>query len=173
MTHQIGCQFPQTSRVIVREAEFDRHIAAFDKTSFSQPFAKCGNNSYAQFGHTRVEEPDHRHRGLLGTCRQRPCHRAADERDQLPPFHSITSICSSTVINDQKMLPSNHPGNARARVAPNIARRDICGPRRSPRPGGGSGVSRRSGRGNPARNMAEYHRVAAAPADGPSVMSSR
>ena len=48
-------------------------------------------------------------------------------------------------------------------MAPNIARRDICGPRRPPRPGGGSGVSRRSGRGNPARNTAECHRVAVSP----------
>jgi hypothetical protein len=48
-------------------------------------------------------------------------------------------------------------------VAPNIARRDICGQRRPTCPGGGGGVSRRSGRGNPARNTAECHRLAVSP----------
>jgi hypothetical protein len=60
------------------------------------------------------------------------------------------------------MLPSNHPGNARARVAPNIAPRDICGPRRPPRPGGGSGVSRRSGRAREAVKIAHGCTVAGA-----------
>src|SRR5262249_2334286 len=39
----------------------------------------------------RPEEPDHRHRRLLRARNQRPSGRAANERDELAPLHSITS----------------------------------------------------------------------------------
>src|SRR5262245_12546516 len=39
-----------------------------------------------------MEEPDHRHRRLLGARRERPRHhRAAEQRDDPPAIHSITS----------------------------------------------------------------------------------
>jgi len=43
-----------------------------------------------------VDEPDHRHRRLLRIRRVRPRRRAAEQRDELPPFHSITSSASES-----------------------------------------------------------------------------
>jgi hypothetical protein len=38
-----------------------------------------------------AEEPDHRHRLLQRSRRERPRRRAAEQRDELAAFHSITS----------------------------------------------------------------------------------
>src|SRR5262249_30736309 len=40
------------------------------------------------------DEPDHRQHRLLRARRERPCSRAAEQRDELPPRHSITSSAS-------------------------------------------------------------------------------
>src|SRR5262245_63890322 len=43
-----------------------------------------------------MEQSDHRHRRLLRARRERPCGRAAEERDELAPLHSLNhSITSS------------------------------------------------------------------------------
>ena len=55
----------------------------------------------------------------LRSCQERPRgSSAAEEGNELAPSHSITSICSSTAINDHKMLPSNQSGNARGLGGP-------------------------------------------------------
>src|SRR5206468_3517886 len=47
-------------------------------------------------GRPRAHEPDHRHRRLLRARRKRPRRScAADERDELAAFHSITSSARS------------------------------------------------------------------------------
>src|SRR5215204_4588665 len=57
--------------------------------------------SSAEFGggHQRygTEEPDHRHRRLLGARRERQRRRAADERNELAARHSITSSASNCI----------------------------------------------------------------------------
>jgi hypothetical protein len=48
-----------------------------------------------------VEESNHRHRRLLRARRQRPRSRsAADKRDELAPFHSITSSAMASTPGD-------------------------------------------------------------------------
>ena len=43
-------------------------------------------------GRSGVEEPDHRHRRLLRARGERPrCRSAAEKRDELAAFHSMTS----------------------------------------------------------------------------------
>src|SRR5262249_55572191 len=45
-----------------------------------------------RFRHTWVEISHNRHTGLLRPCRRGPCGcRAAEQRDERAPFHSITS----------------------------------------------------------------------------------
>ena len=45
------------------------------------------------------EKPDHRHRRLLRARRQRPRRRrAAEQRDEFAPLHSITSSASESTI---------------------------------------------------------------------------
>ena len=45
-----------------------------------------------------AEDADHRHRRLLRPRRDRPARRAAEQRDELAPLHSITS--SARASND-------------------------------------------------------------------------
>jgi hypothetical protein len=44
------------------------------------------------------QKPDHRHRRLLPACRERPGGRSAEQRDELPPPHSITSSARAARI---------------------------------------------------------------------------
>src|SRR6185295_16351646 len=46
-----------------------------------------------------VQEPDHRHRLLLRARRERPCsRRAAEQRDELAPLHSITLSATESSV---------------------------------------------------------------------------
>src|SRR6516225_2859011 len=48
-----------------------------------------------------MEEPDHRHRRLLRARRERPRgRRAAEQRDELAPLHSITSSARASKIGE-------------------------------------------------------------------------
>src|SRR5262245_58230286 len=49
------------------------------------------NDVHELAGRFHAEKPDHRHRRLLRTRRKRPRCRAAEQRYELAPFHSITS----------------------------------------------------------------------------------
>src|SRR5215471_15329518 len=71
------------------------HVLAFDWAGFVEAFAEGGDIARVGIGRPVSDKPDHRHRGLLRACRKRPRRRrAADERDELAAFHSITSSAS-------------------------------------------------------------------------------
>jgi hypothetical protein len=86
-TDQVGGQFWQPGVVIVRKAKFDRYVAALDETSFAQAFAERRDGPCAQFGHSGVEEPDHRHPRLLRERDMRPCDCATDNTEEFPSPH--------------------------------------------------------------------------------------
>src|SRR5215472_895346 len=50
--HQIAHQLRQPSVIVVRETEFDRHIAALDKACFVQAFAERRHDTCTQLRHT-------------------------------------------------------------------------------------------------------------------------
>src|SRR5262249_38178253 len=79
-------------------AVFDRHIAAFDEAGFAQALAKCGGKRSISCWRFTVEKPNHRHRRLLRTRRERPRRRAAEERDEVAPRHSITSLALASKV---------------------------------------------------------------------------
>jgi hypothetical protein len=55
----------------------------------------------------RTEKSNYRHRRLLRPRRQRPCCcRAAEQRDELAPFHSITSSARASSAGG---TASQHP----------------------------------------------------------------
>jgi len=60
------------------------------------------------FARSRVEEPDHR---LLRVCRKRPRGRAAEQRDECTPPHSITS----SVLLDRSSRNQSHQSGGRHR----------------------------------------------------------
>src|SRR5262245_51994202 len=71
---------------------FDCDVLAFDVAGFLQPLPESGHKMCERRARRDgAEEPDHRHRRLLRARRERPRRRAAKERDELAPFHSITS----------------------------------------------------------------------------------
>src|SRR5262249_33027263 len=78
-------------------AELDRHVAAFNIPGFAQAFAKCLQVFDAHLRRTGTKETDHRQR-LLRARRERPHRRAAEERDEVAPFHSITSSARVSMV---------------------------------------------------------------------------
>src|SRR5262245_18775261 len=96
--NQIGYQCRQSVVLPLRPPPFDRYVAALNVTGFAQPLAKCGDGPrVATLGPTGVDKPDHRQRRLLRARRERPCCRAAEQRDELAPLHSITSSARNRV----------------------------------------------------------------------------
>src|SRR6516162_5723997 len=80
-------------------AIFDRHVAAFDEAGLAQAFAECSDIGSPPGWCFTVEKPNYRHRRLLRARRQRPRHRrAAEQRDELAAFHSITSSASASNV---------------------------------------------------------------------------
>src|SRR5215475_10572678 len=78
--------------LIFRRAVFDQDVLALDEACFLQTLAERGDQ-VREVGERAVpQETNNRLRRLLRARRERPhgcC--AADERDELAPFHSITS----------------------------------------------------------------------------------
>src|SRR5215468_8768241 len=76
-------------------AIFDRHVPTLDITGLAQALVKCAQPACPQIRRLAADVSDHRHCGLLRARRERPRRRAADQRDELAAFHSITSSASS------------------------------------------------------------------------------
>src|SRR5262249_45477651 len=66
--------------------------ATLDSAEFAQPLHQSGNPCALGCRRARAHEPDGRQLArLLRAHRERPRRRAAQQRDELEPFHSITS----------------------------------------------------------------------------------
>src|SRR5262245_55820096 len=76
-------------------AIFDCNVLAFDKAPVFQTLTERSQELRVVAGRPGAEEPDHWHRWLLRARRQRPCRRAAEQRDEPAPVHSITSSARS------------------------------------------------------------------------------
>src|SRR5262245_63960001 len=76
----------------LRPTILDRQGATLDPAEFAQSLNKGGNPCTPGRRRARSKEPNDRHlRRLLRTCRERTRRRAAEQRDELAPFHhSIT-----------------------------------------------------------------------------------
>jgi hypothetical protein len=70
-------------------AILDRDVATLDEARVLQATAKAGDEVCEGSGRGDAEEAHHRHRRLLRACRERPTCRAAEQRDELAPFHPI------------------------------------------------------------------------------------
>ena len=94
----------------LRPAIFGCHVLALDITGFAEASAESGHLQLFSAGRTAAKEADHPHRLLLRTRRQRPRRRAAEKRDELAPFHSITSsaraskVAGRSIVNDLAVL---------------------------------------------------------------------
>src|SRR5262249_5826498 len=76
----------------------DRDVFVLYKAGLTQAGEERGHGVGVGFSCGLIEEPDHRHRGLLRARREGPCGRAADQRDEPPAFHSITSSARASSV---------------------------------------------------------------------------
>src|SRR5262249_49061876 len=82
-----------------RPAKRDHNIPSLDKSNFAQSLMKSSHYASGLTGRSAAEKADHRHRLLRARCeRPRGC-RAAEQRDDLPPLHSITSSAVICMIS--------------------------------------------------------------------------
>src|SRR5262245_50168431 len=76
----------------LRPTEFNRVVLTLDKAGLTQAAPERFHKWYERSGRRAVEKSNHRHRRLLRPRRERPRRcRTAEKRDELAPFHSITS----------------------------------------------------------------------------------
>src|SRR5262249_46167883 len=84
----------------LRPTILDREGAPLDPAEFAQSLNKGGGPCTPGRRRSRSKEPNDRHlRWLLRACRERPhgC-RAAEQRDELAPPHSITSSARASSV---------------------------------------------------------------------------
>ena len=89
---EIGRQCRQPIVLTLGPAIFDGQVAALDEARVAQAPVESRHIPRPIRRRHAVKRANHRHRWLLCSCRERPCHcRTAEQRDELAPFHSITS----------------------------------------------------------------------------------
>src|SRR5262249_34602844 len=80
----------------LRPAILDEDVLILDVAELLETSAERGN-AIVQL--RRVQKPDYGHRWLLRSRRERPrCCRAAEQRDELAPPHSITSSARASSV---------------------------------------------------------------------------
>src|SRR5262249_12047587 len=85
--------------LILRPAVFDSHVLALDIAGFAQAPTERAQTAREHVRRFTAEVSDHGHRRLLRVRRERPCRRrAAEQRDELPPLHSITSSARASSV---------------------------------------------------------------------------
>src|SRR5262245_30097660 len=99
---EIGGQRRQTLVATLGPAVFDPYITALYIAGFAEALAEGVCELRIFPGRSAVEEPDYGHRRLLRAHRERPCCRAAEQRDEVATFHlrdhSITSSARASTV---------------------------------------------------------------------------
>src|SRR5262245_20724122 len=96
---QIDCEVWQSIGLGLRPAILDRHVLALGMTDCTNALPECGHKKCTISRLRHAEIPDHRHRRLLRPRRKRPRRRrAAEQRNELAPFHSITSSARASSV---------------------------------------------------------------------------
>src|SRR5262249_16583303 len=90
--NQISRQLRQPIGLVLGKAIYDRYVLALHMASLFETLTKSEQAVRERVRRCGVKEADHRHRRLLRARRERPRgSRTAEQRDELAPFHSITS----------------------------------------------------------------------------------
>src|SRR5215831_2325251 len=94
-TNQICRQRRKAVVLTVGPSIFDYDVLAFDVTGFVETRPERGQVLGVRVGRCAVEKPNYRDRRLLRACCEWPRRRAAEQRDEVASFHSITSSARS------------------------------------------------------------------------------
>src|SRR5262249_11386676 len=93
IANQLGSELGKAI-ILVRIPQFDGYIASFDIAQVVQALAERCQAIRCRWS-SRAQPSDNRYRWLLRARRERPrSSRAAEQRDELAAFHSITSSAS-------------------------------------------------------------------------------
>jgi hypothetical protein len=79
---QIGRKRRQPIILVFRKTILDRHVAAFDVAGFTQATTQRLRKVRSIISAPTAQEPNNRHCRLLRARRERPCGRAAKQRDE-------------------------------------------------------------------------------------------
>src|SRR5262249_16097630 len=91
-TDELGCDFAIALVASLRPAILDSDGSALDPAKFTQPLHEGRGPRIPVQRRARPQKADGRELRLLRARRERPRHRrAAEQRDELAPLHSITS----------------------------------------------------------------------------------
>src|SRR5262249_54119375 len=98
--NQVGRQFRQSIGLIRGPAIYDRDILTLDIAGVFQATVKSLQTAREHFRRYDIKKPNHRHPlALLRARRERPRRRrAAEQRYELAPLHSITSSASASSV---------------------------------------------------------------------------
>src|SRR5437764_1137109 len=84
---------------MVGPAVFDGIVLTLDEIGFLQALAERGHAVVRHVSEGFIaEKSHHRHRWLLRPRSERPRCRTADQLDELPPLHSITSSARASTV---------------------------------------------------------------------------
>src|SRR5262249_23089856 len=98
--HEVSRQGGEPFVLPLRPPEDDRHALPFDIPASPQPWPERRARRRRFLRRSAAEESDHRHRWLLCPGRERPARRrAAEQRDELAPPHSITSSARASRVD--------------------------------------------------------------------------
>src|SRR5262245_736571 len=84
--------------MIFGPAVFDGDVSTLDKAGFGQPSAESRRQCLRITRGPAADKSDHRHCRLLPPRREWPRRRAAEQRDELAPPHSITSSAATCSV---------------------------------------------------------------------------
>src|SRR5262245_7814882 len=98
----------ETVVFILRPPVFNRHVAAFNVTSFAQPIEKARQLLRVIFRRGAIYKPDHRHRSLLRGRSERPSESQSNNNfDEISPAHVTLR---SEVKHDASFESLSDPG---------------------------------------------------------------
>src|SRR5262249_53334201 len=80
-------------------AKLECNIPSFIETNLAESSAECGHLSVRLRLGTRAKKADHRHRALRARRHRPRRRRAAEQRDERAPLHSITSSAALSSLS--------------------------------------------------------------------------
>src|SRR5262249_54493084 len=97
---QLGGVLAGASGLATKPAHVESNVVPFDPAELSQPLRQCrdaGSSLLVRIhSHEHPDAPDTA--PFLRARRERPCRRAANQRDELAAIHSITSSAGSSAV---------------------------------------------------------------------------
>src|SRR5262249_7288808 len=96
--NQIGCQHWQLVVSSLCPAVFNPQILTLDVAGLFQALAERRRVVCERLRRATMQKPNHRHRALLRTRRERPSRHATEQTDELASLHSMTSSARASSV---------------------------------------------------------------------------